>query len=435
MGSLDSSSKWNSTSSPALIMNLAHARGFSSDVSQNRKPGGDAGETDQTQRQEKKHVAPSETSNSSSKSETELEASTLSSHFAGSFTGFFSGLPRKGRFDAFFDLNDLDDLDTVDEGLAVPPHFHRVHRPPQSQTQRPVEAKAQSQAELAERTQSQTTSQPAEIVYDRDTYFPPMVNHIWSRDELERRKNNPTHYEPKTLHDKVINFLVTTVLYRGFNKLSGFDYEDPSVRACGLRLILLESIAGVPGMVAAVCRHFTSLRTLRRDHGWIHTLLEEAQNERMHLLICLKKFDAGLGTRALVCLSQYVMVTILSAVYLVHPRSLHRFVGYLEETAVKTYGDLIRITKTPGTRLNRAWAGGGVGVPSPAPKLAIAYWGLDEGATWVDVLEQLLADESHHRDVNHTFADLQPDDPNPYLVDKIRDLESWNSKRSYREQA
>ena len=31
-------------------------------------------------------------------------------------------------------------------------------------------------------------------------------------------------------------------------------------------------------------RHLRSLRRMNRDHGWIHTLLEEAENERMHLL-------------------------------------------------------------------------------------------------------------------------------------------------------
>jgi hypothetical protein len=28
-----------------------------------------------------------------------------------------------------------------------------------------------------------------------------------------------------------------------------------------------------------------------------------------------------------------------------------------------------------------------------------------------------MADETHHRDVNHTFADLQFDDPNPYVLE------------------
>lgn len=37
-------------------------------------------------------------------------------------------------------------------------------------------------------------------------------------------------------------------------------------------------------MVAGMWRHLNSLRSLRRDNGWIHTMLEEAENERMHLL-------------------------------------------------------------------------------------------------------------------------------------------------------
>ena len=39
------------------------------------------------------------------------------------------------------------------------------------------------------------------------------------------------------------------------------------------RIIMLETVAGVPGMVGGMTRHFHSLRRLTRDHGWIHTLL------------------------------------------------------------------------------------------------------------------------------------------------------------------
>ena len=39
------------------------------------------------------------------------------------------------------------------------------------------------------------------------------------------------------------------------------------------RIIFLETVAGVPGMIAAMTRHLRSLRSLQRDHGWIHTLL------------------------------------------------------------------------------------------------------------------------------------------------------------------
>ena len=33
------------------------------------------------------------------------------------------------------------------------------------------------------------------------------------------------------------------------------------------RLIILESVAGVPGMLGGMFRHFRSLRQLERDHG------------------------------------------------------------------------------------------------------------------------------------------------------------------------
>ena len=55
-----------------------------------------------------------------------------------------------------------------------------------------------------------------------------------------------------------------------------------------IRNVFLESVAGVPGMVAGMLRHLHSMRRMKRDNGWIETLLEESYNERMHLLIFLK---------------------------------------------------------------------------------------------------------------------------------------------------
>lgn len=34
------------------------------------------------------------------------------------------------------------------------------------------------------------------------------------------------------------------------------------------RFIFLESVAGVPGMVAGMLRHLKSIRRMRRDYGW-----------------------------------------------------------------------------------------------------------------------------------------------------------------------
>ena len=99
---------------------------------------------------------------------------------------------------------------------------------------------------------------------------------------------------------------------------------------------------------------------------------------------------------------------------------MHRFVGYLEETACHTYVSVIQHAETPGTHLHTAWN------KVPAPPIAIGYYRLGKDATWIDTLKCMMADESHHRDVNHTFADMKMDDPNPYLsMHKENAIRAW----------
>lgn len=107
--------------------------------------------------------------------------------------------------------------------------------------------------------------------------------------------------------------------------------------AWSTRIVFLESIAGVPGMVAASVRHLHSLRLLRRDKGWIHTLLEDAANERQHLLVALKLYKPGVFMRTMLLLAQGVFYNFFFIFYLISPRIAHRFVGILEEEAVLTY--------------------------------------------------------------------------------------------------
>ncbi len=163
------------------------------------------------------------------------------------------------------------------------------------------------------------------------------TNHIWTEDELAQRiASADQKFAPRTLSDRVMHFVVKQLLYRGFNLVTGYQEVDPTPASIEWRLIVLESFAGVPGFVAAAFRHFRSLRRLERDRGFIFTLLEEAENERMHLLVCMKMFEAGPATKALVHAAQLGMTPLLAGVYLVHPPAMHRFVGFLEETAVHT---------------------------------------------------------------------------------------------------
>jgi len=292
----------------------------------------------------------------------------------------------------------------------------------QSASEHPLRIKKVSQRE-AEEVQAQRlklgTRDREAYKYDSQTWSLPMVNHLWSPKEVKERMARPhPQHKPETWADKFVYHLVKNVLYRGFNFVTGYDYTNPTPKSAAYRIILLESVAGVPGMVAGVLRHFKSLRTLERDHGWIHTLLEEAQNERMHLLVSLHMFNAGRLTRLSVFGAQFCMVPFLTIMYLLNPKMMHRLVGYLEECATETYTSLVEKSNTPGTKLYKAWQG------IPASSFAKAYWNLPEDAEWVHVLEQILADETNHRDVNHTFADMDADDPNPHVEKHIQDLEN-----------
>ena len=56
----------------------------------------------------------------------------------------------------------------------------------------------------------------------------------------------------------------------------------------GHRAVVLETVAGVPGMVAGVWMHFKSLRKMKVGYGeQIREMLAEAENERMHLMLSL----------------------------------------------------------------------------------------------------------------------------------------------------
>ena len=78
------------------------------------------------------------------------------------------------------------------------------------------------------------------------------------------------------------------------------------------------------------------------------TLLEEAENERMHLLTCMKMFNASTVTRTLVFTAQFTMTPVAILLYLIKPQMLNRFVGFLEETATQTYANIIKHVETEG---------------------------------------------------------------------------------------
>ena len=162
----------------------------------------------------------------------------------------------------------------------------------------------------------------------------------------------------------------------------------------GHRAVVLETVAAVPGMVAGMLMHLKSLRKMEDDKGWIKLLLEEAENERMHLMTFIQVAKPTPLERFIIIAAQLVFIIIYSIIYLVSQRTAHRIVGYFEEEAVFSYSDYLK--ELEDGRIE----------DQPAPKIAINYWNLPLHSTLKDVVRVVRDDEAGHRDVNHSFANL-----------------------------
>lgn len=202
----------------------------------------------------------------------------------------------------------------------------------------------------------------------------------------------------------------------GFTKLLRFFADTFFAKRYGHRAIVLETVAAVPGMVGATITHLSCLRRMADDEGWIRTLMEEAENERMHLMTFVEIARPGVFERLVIMLAQWIFYIGFFLLYLVSSRTAHRVVGYFEEEAVISYT----------LYLKEIDEGRSPNVPAPA--IARHYWKMPADATLRDVVLLVRADEAHHRDVNHGFASKlagKPADqmhaaPYPQHADEIR---------------
>ncbi len=178
----------------------------------------------------------------------------------------------------------------------------------------------------------------------------------------------------------------------GFTKAMRFFADTFFSGRYGHRAVVLETIAGVPGMVGGTLQHLHSLRRMQSDKGWIRTLLDEAENERMHLMTFIEIAKPSSFERLLILIAQGIFYNGFFLLYLISPKTAHRVVGYFEEEAVYSYTEYL------------AGVDSGKYENVPAPQLAIDYWHLKPDAKLRDVILVVRADEAGHRDVNHDFA-------------------------------
>jgi ubiquinol oxidase len=191
------------------------------------------------------------------------------------------------------------------------------------------------------------------------------------------------HHQPRDFSDRVA---------LGCTKALRFLADTFFAERYGHRAIVLETVAAVPGMVGATITHLRCLRRMCGDRGWIRTLMEEAENERMHLMTFIEVAQPTVFERFVVMAVQWLFYLGFFGLYLTSPRTAHRLVGYFEEEAVISYTHYL------------AEIDEGRSPNGPAPAIARHYWMLPDDATLRDVVLAVRADEAHHRDVNHGFA-------------------------------
>ncbi|KQT38303.1 oxidase [Methylophilus sp. Leaf414] len=198
-----------------------------------------------------------------------------------------------------------------------------------------------------------------------------------------KNKTAAPYHEPNSVSDRIALAIVKFMRVFADAFFSG---------RYGHRAVVLETIAAVPGMVGGALQHLRSLRRMENDDGWINVLLDEAENERMHLLTFVQIAKPSLFERLLVIIAQGVFYNLYFILYIFSSKVAHRIVGYLEEEAIYSYGEYL------------AEIDAGKCENVPAPGIAIKYWDLPKEARLRDVVVVVREDEAKHRDVNHGFA-------------------------------
>ena len=193
------------------------------------------------------------------------------------------------------------------------------------------------------------------------------------------------HYKTKDFSDRIA---------LSFTKFLRFLADTFFKKRYGHRAVVLETVAAVPGMVGGMLLHLKSLRKMEDDKGWIKILLDEAANERMHLMTFIEIAKPTFLERSIIMLAQFIFIIMYTFIYVVSQKTAHRIVGYFEEEAVISYTDYLNELESGKIK------------DQPAPEIAINYWNLPLHATLKDVVRVIRDDEAGHRDVNHSFADI-----------------------------
>ena len=194
--------------------------------------------------------------------------------------------------------------------------------------------------------------------------------------------------------DKISRENISDTFALSMTKFFRFIADTFFAKRYGHRAVVLETVAGVPGMVAGVWMHFKSLRKMKVGYGeQIREMLAEAENERMHLMFFIEIAKPNYFERFIVLFSQMIFGLFYLFMYIFFTRTAHRMIGYFEDEAVKSYTEYLEIVES------------GKVENIPAPKLAISYYGIGSDSKLSDLIRCVRADEEHHSETNHNYAD------------------------------
>lgn len=186
---------------------------------------------------------------------------------------------------------------------------------------------------------------------------------------------------------------IRETLAMSMTKFFRFVADTFFAKRYGHRAVVLETVAGVPGIVAGVWLHLKSLRKMKTGYGPdIREMLSEAENERMHLMFFIEIAKPNWFERYLVLFAQLIFMLFYFVLYVIDYKTAHRMIAYFEEEAVKSYTDYLGLVES------------GEVENVPAPRLAIQYYEMGSNAKLSDLIRHVRADEQHHSEVNHKYA-------------------------------
>ena len=186
---------------------------------------------------------------------------------------------------------------------------------------------------------------------------------------------------------------IRETLAMSMTKFFRFVADTFFAKRYGHRAVVLETVAGVPGIVAGVWLHLKSLRKMKTGYGPdIREMLAEAENERMHLMFFIEIAKPNWFERYLVLFAQLIFMLFYFVLYVIDYKTAHRMIAYFEEEAVKSYTDYLGLVER------------GEVENVPAPRLAIQYYEMGSNAKLSDLIRHVRADEQHHSEVNHKYA-------------------------------